>query len=181
MKQKSIAVLRIREMILQGVLSAGERVREADIAQRLGLSRTPIRQALPALAQEKLLVPSGKRGYSVRAFTAKESLEALELRALLEGLAGRVLAHKGVSGELLTELQACLKKGDAIFVKRKLSKRDELEYAEMNERFHRLIVEGADRPQLAELVEQCNFIPFVAPVHIAFDLLPGGGMFELLS
>jgi GntR family transcriptional regulator of vanillate catabolism len=181
MKQTSVAVLRIREMILQGVLPAGERVREADLAERLGLSRTPIRQALPALAQERLLVPSGKRGYSVKAFTVKESLEALELRAVLEGLAARALAQQGVSAYLSDELRACLRRGDAIFVRHKLLKKDELEYAEMNDKFHRLIVQGAGRPQLMDLVEQCNFIPFVAPVHIAFDQMAGADMFRFLS
>ena len=66
MNQQTVAMLRLREMVLRGELAAGERVPEAAVAKRLGLSRTPVRQALPALAQEGLLVTAGRRGYIVR-------------------------------------------------------------------------------------------------------------------
>ena len=60
---------RIRELIVEGALPPGTRVAEAAIAERLGVSRTPVRNALPALASEGLLEPVGKRGYAVRNFT----------------------------------------------------------------------------------------------------------------
>jgi len=55
-KQLTTVINQLREMILQGRLQPAERVPEAELAARLGVSRTPIRQALPALAQEGLLV-----------------------------------------------------------------------------------------------------------------------------
>lgn len=180
MKQQTVAQVRIREMILQGALAPGERVREADIAERLNISRTPVRQALPTLAQEGLLVVSGRRGYSVRAFTAQESLEAIELRAVLEGIAARALAERGIPRELLAELRACLADGDTIFSKREIVEEDESHYGEMNGRFHRLILDGAGRPLLRTLVQRCNVVPFAAPLTIAFDLKGAAGMFELL-
>jgi DNA-binding GntR family transcriptional regulator len=61
-------VLRLREMILRGDLRGGERVAEIPIAKRLGVSRTPVREALTVLAQEGLLDVAGKRGYQVMAF-----------------------------------------------------------------------------------------------------------------
>src|SRR5438552_2680176 len=63
--QQARALVRIREMILQGKLCAGQRVAEAPLAERLGMSRTPVRQALPVLAQEGLLVEHETRGYVV--------------------------------------------------------------------------------------------------------------------
>jgi GntR family transcriptional regulator of vanillate catabolism len=60
--QQTRPLVRIREMILQGKLSAGQRVAEAPLAERLGMSRTPVRQALPVLAQEGLLVEHETRG-----------------------------------------------------------------------------------------------------------------------
>ena len=77
--------LTLREMILSGELAPGERITESGLAERLGISRTPVRNTLPALAAEGFLVPSGKRGFAVKEFTEEESLNALELRSALEG------------------------------------------------------------------------------------------------
>jgi GntR family transcriptional regulator of vanillate catabolism len=169
MNQQTVAMLRLREMVLRGELAAGERVPEAAVAKRLGLSRTPVRQALPALAQEGLLVAAGRRGYAVRRFAPQESLDALELRAALEGLAARAIAERGASPELLAALDACLAAGDAIFASGPLADEDELRYGTMNERFHDLIVTGAAKPLLADLAARCKRVPFVAPLTIAFD------------
>jgi len=167
--QQTTTMLHIREMILRGELAPGERVREADLAARLGISRTPVRQALPALAQEGLLVPSGARGYAVRAFSPRECTEALHLRAALEGLAARALALNGATEELLAQLKECLAEGDEIFKDQEISDEDEVRYAEMNARFHALILEGADMPLLSSLVSRCNVVPFTAPLVLAFD------------
>ena len=68
---KNVA-LRLREMILRGELEPGQRLAEVALAERLGVSRTPIRQALPALAREGLLAAAGRRGYVVRSFSAQD-------------------------------------------------------------------------------------------------------------
>ena len=82
MKPDAPILVKLREMILQGRLAPGERVAEAAIAEALGLSRTPVRQALPVLAEEGLLSPHGARGYAVRAFTLREIVEAVEARGV---------------------------------------------------------------------------------------------------
>ncbi|MDX3904587.1 MAG: GntR family transcriptional regulator [Pigmentiphaga sp.] len=178
--QQTTTMLHIREMILRGELAPGERVREADLAARLGTSRTPVRQALPALAQEGLLVQSGARGFAVRAFSARECMEALHLRAALEGLAARALATHGADGDLLAALKDCLAQGDRIFEHRTLSDDDEIRYAEMNARFHSLILEGAQMPLLSNLVSRCNIVPFTDPLTLAFDTQRRDAMFDFL-
>jgi GntR family transcriptional regulator of vanillate catabolism len=60
-------------MVLNGKLAPGQRVAEAPLADLLGVSRTPVRQALPVLALEGLLVENETRGYLVRAFTPPRS------------------------------------------------------------------------------------------------------------
>lgn len=167
-------------MILQGELKPGERMPEAELATRLGVSRTPVRQALPALALEGLLVSAGKRGYAVRAFTMEHSLEALKLRSVLEGVAARTVAERGVSAETLVQLKACLAEGDALFMGRQLQDDDEMRYAQMNERFHHLIVEEAGVSLLNSLIERCNVVPFTAPLSIAFSSTSKEKMFDLL-
>ena len=70
------ALLRLREMVLAGELAAGSRIAEVAIADKLGVSRTPIRAALMRLEQEGLLelLPAG--GYTVRTFTERDISEA---------------------------------------------------------------------------------------------------------
>jgi len=171
---------RVREMILSGELAPGQRITEEALAVQLGVSRTPIRNILPSLATQGLLQPVGRRGFAVKAFSEKESSEALELRALLEGQAARLLAQKGASADVLAALDACLLTGDKLFEKRHLDREDEQQYGTMNEEFHRIILDACDSPMLKGLVDRLNLVPFVAPSVIAFDLVGYRKAYELL-
>lgn len=167
-KQHLLAALEIRELILRGQLAPGQRVTEAGLAEILGVSRTPVRQALPTLAQEGYLITVGTRGYAVKTFTAEESSSALAARAALEGLAAAACAKKGLSTEHEAALRACLAEGDALLVSD--YPEDELEqaYGEMNQRFHDLLLQGAGQPILEELVARCSAVPFVSPRLMTF-------------
>ena len=163
------AIVRIREMILRGDLVPGQRVAEAPLAEQLGMSRTPVRQALPLLANEGLLAEHGTRGFVVRSFTADDVLDAIDVRGTLEGLAARRVAEKGASRAFLRELRNCLEDGEAILGKRHVEDADEANYAEMNQRFHSLILAEAGSPILIEAIERNNRIPFAGPQALAFD------------
>jgi len=178
--QLSQAIIRIREMILRGELSPGQRVAEAPLADLLGVSRTPVRQALPLLAQEGLLAEHETRGYVVRTFTAADILDAIDLRGALEGLAVRRVAEQGAAKSLLRELRTCLEDGDAILGKRHVEPSDESGYAQMNERFHALILEAAASPLLADTLQRNSRIPFAAPRALAFDKGNLEQMYDLL-
>src|SRR6202046_2006401 len=133
-------VVRIREMILHGELVPGQRVREVELASSLGVSRTPVREALPILAQEGILMQLDTRGFVVREFTPQEIMDAIDVRGVLEGLAARTLAEQGPSRRLMQMLCDCLREGDEIFAKGNLIESDEDRYGEMNKQFHSLIV-----------------------------------------
>ena len=167
-------------MILQGQLKPGERLTESGLAEQLGLSRTPIRGVLPSLAAEGFLKAVGRRGFAVAEFSDRESFEALELRALLEGQAARMVARDGASPELLGQLDSCLAQGDTLFEGTVFDNDDRETYGEMNERFHTLIVEAAGSTLLASMVERLNHIPFVTPSSPVFDESQAQAMFALL-
>lgn len=171
---------RIRELIVEGTLPPGTRVAEASIAERLGVSRTPVRNALPALATEGLLEPAGKRGYAVRNFTVEDSYRATEIRCVLEGYAARELAARDDRAPIVAELRETLREGDAIFAKGHVVKEDEEAYAAMNRRFHDLIVGGASDPLLADLVHRVYAVPFVAPNVVAFKRIPLDEIYPIL-
>lgn len=164
-------IQRIREMILTGELQAGERITETGLAERLNISRTPIRNALPALAAEGFLEPLSKRGYSVKSFSQEECRSALELRAILEGYAARTLAEKRDKTEALQALQECLQEGDSLFEKRHLKHEDKELYGQMNARFHNIITEYSGSELTNMFIKRLNAVPFVAPSAIAFESL----------
>ncbi len=179
--QLARAVVGIREMILRGRLAPGQRVAEAPLAGSLGMSRTPVRQALPLLAQEGLLAVHETRGYVVRSFTGADIGDAIDVRAVLEGLAARRIAERGASKTFLRELRACLEDGDVIFRKRRLEESDEGAYAEMNARFHALVLAEAASPILAESLERVGRIPFAGPQAVAFDRARLEEMYDMLQ
>jgi GntR family transcriptional regulator of vanillate catabolism len=167
--QQTRALVKIREMILAGELVPGERVAEAPLADRLGMSRTPIRKALPVLAQEGLLTEHATRGYRVRGFSTADILDAIDLRGVLEGLAARRIAERGASQELLHSLAQCLTDGDQLLAKAALEADDEARYVDMNARFHDLIIAAAHSPMIEQALERNARIPFASPKALAFD------------
>jgi len=178
--QQTQAVLRIREMILRHTLRPGERVVEARLATALGMSRTPVRQALPLLAQEGLLTRQSTRGYVVRHFTATDIIDAIGIRSVLEGMAVRQVTEKSASTQCLATLNACLDEGDAILGKPCITVEDEVRYAEMNARFHRAIISDACSPVLEDALERNSRIPFAGAHAIAFGHNPPGQVHAML-
>lgn len=178
--QQTRALVRIREMILQGKLTAGQRVAEAPLAERLGMSRTPIRQALPVLAQEGLLVEHGTRGYVVKEISTADIIDAIDLRGVVEGLAARRVAERGASRALCDALRQCLADGDQILSKGHIEESDEALYADMNARFHDLIVREARSPMIEQTLERNARIPFVGPQALAFDKTSLDRMYAML-
>ena len=178
--QLARATVSIREMILRGRLKPGERVAEAGLAELLSMSRTPVRQALPVLAKEGLLVESNSRGYIVRTFTESEILDAIDLRGVLEGLAARKIAERGASPAFMRELRGCLASGDQIFGKRHLIDTDEAAYGEMNGRFHSLILAEAASSIIDGVLARNASVPFASAEAIAFDATELATMFDAL-
>ena len=168
-RHQTRAIVRIREMILRGELRAGERVAEAPLAELLGMSRTPVRQALPVLAQEGLLAEHETRGYVVRGFTTADILDAIDLRGVLEGLAARRVAERGISRALLSALRECLAEGDQILAEGHVADKAEALYVDMNVRFHQLIVVECRSAILQQALERNARIPFAGPQALAID------------
>jgi DNA-binding GntR family transcriptional regulator len=113
----------IKDVILQRIVAGeyapGARLIETRIAQELGVSQAPVREALRDLEQLGCIVHEPFRGCSVRAFSAQELLEAFPVRATLEALAARLAAERITEDELLhladllETMRAAARRGDA--------------------------------------------------------------------
>lgn len=159
----------LRTMILNGELKAGERVAEIPTAERLGVSRTPVRLALKDLEQEGLLVKLPTRGYEVRSVSNAEILGAIEVRGVLEGLAARQAAENGLSEAQQAELEALLAQGDDILSVLPLTEEALVRYQKMNKRFHDIVIEAAHNPAIQVALSRHEHLPFASASALAFD------------
>ncbi len=157
------ALLRLREMVLAGELPGGSRIAEVVVAERLGVSRTPVRAALMRLEQEGLLdvLPGG--GYAVRTFTERDASQAIELRGTLEGLAARLAAEQGAPSVLLGEAHACLDRIDALLAPPALDDEGFSAYVRLNEQFHSLLSQMSGSSVVIKELERVVRLPFASP------------------
>jgi DNA-binding GntR family transcriptional regulator len=118
---------RIRRMILDGSLSAGEPLRQDELAQMLGISRTPLREALAVLAAEGLVQMNPRRSATVFRPTKKELEELYELRILLESVAVKKAAANFPRSST-RQLKALIKQMDAV--------NDSATFNQLNVQFH---------------------------------------------
>ena len=93
----------LREAILKGDLKPGERLMELQLASKLGVSRTPIREAIRMLEQEGLAVTMPRKGAEVAKMTLKDMEDVLEIREALDELAVRIACEK-ITDEQLKRL-----------------------------------------------------------------------------
>ncbi|WZL73553.1 GntR family transcriptional regulator [Clostridiaceae bacterium 35-E11] len=90
----------LRNAILTGDLKPGERLMEVQLAEQLGVSRTPVREAIRKLELEGLLVMVARKGAYVADVSIKDILDVLEVRSVLEGLAASLAAERMTEEEL---------------------------------------------------------------------------------
>ncbi len=135
----------LREGILSGKIKSGDRLVEADLAQRIGTSRTPVREALHTLEREGLVESLHRVGYVVRPINELEVLELSEIRLALEGLALRWALSKdpaGLARAMRENLSRCEQQVEAGDLKA---------FVELDAQFHDLISKVADSSRLMEM------------------------------
>jgi GntR family transcriptional regulator of vanillate catabolism len=161
--QRLRATLRLRELILEGELSGGERLSEVPLAERLGVSRTPLRLALARLEHEGLLqsVPGG--GFVVSMFTLEEVRDAIDLRGVLEGTAARLAAERLQDPDELEAMHGCVAQLDALVRPDRPTIEAFERYVELNGRFHRLLLMLAKSRALEMAIAQVEALPFASP------------------
>jgi GntR family transcriptional regulator, rspAB operon transcriptional repressor len=137
----------IRDAIINRVLGPGSRVTEAGLAAQLGVSKTPVREALPKLRQVGLIEPVGRRGGRIALPSGTSIRHAYETREALESHAARLAAERGARADLESislaahNCLACAEKGD-------LSG-----FRGWDGRFHHAVAAATANPQLIGLIE----------------------------
>jgi GntR family transcriptional regulator of vanillate catabolism len=160
----------LRAAILAGEFQPGERLHEVKLTASLGVSRTPVRAALQKLASEGLLDYTPNRGYTLREFSIDEVISAYEVRAVLEGLAARLSAERGLDvGETAT-LQQALREGDDLLRNGQITDEHRSQYSRINACFHVTIHASAGSRLLNDMVYLCQQVPVSSPRNVvAFE------------
>lgn len=154
---------RLREAILCGELSAGQRVTELMVVEQLQMSRTPVRTALLRLEQEGLLQALPGGGFAVRVFSEDDVADAIELRGTLEGLVARRAAERGVSADALSQARQGLEELDAQLSAPQLTDALMHSYVRLNASFHQWLVQAGGSEVLARELERVCSLPFASP------------------
>jgi GntR family transcriptional regulator of vanillate catabolism len=165
--QKVTATL--RDWILHGEVRPGGRLEEVPLAEQMGVSRTPVRAALGTLATEGLIDHQPKRGYLVRAFDVEAILGAYEVRSILEGLACRNAATRGLTGEQTQRLKTALADGDRILEAGVLRPEDHEPYQQTNVTIHDTLLAASGNPWVTRFAVQAQNIPFASDRIVLWD------------
>ena len=137
----------LRQAILRGEFKPGERLMEIQLANKLGVSRTPIREAIRKLELEGLVIMIPRKGAEVADITEKSLRDVLEVRKALEELAVQLACEK-ITQEELEELE----KAGENFKKVLNRSKDITEVAEADVRFHDVIYMATDNQKLILLL-----------------------------
>jgi DNA-binding GntR family transcriptional regulator len=136
----------LAEEILAGRLSPNERLVEADLVARLGLSRGAVRIALVRLEQDRIVVREPHRGARVRRVSEEEAVEILEIRAALEGVAAAHAARRATA-EQVAAITAIAER-----MTRLQRAGDLLAMSDANAEMHRLILEASGHDTVRRLI-----------------------------
>lgn len=130
-------VEQLRDMIVEGEIRPGERIPEKSVCERLGISRTPLREALKSLAKEELVELTPNKGARACLLTAEDVLNRFEVISALESLAGQLAARRA-SDEQIRELRDVFERMAGYFRSRDLH-----EYFQLNQHIHEALIEAS--------------------------------------
>jgi DNA-binding GntR family transcriptional regulator len=141
-------VTELRQAILSGRLKPGERLVEGRLADELGVSRNPVREAIRALASEGLIEVTARRGAAVATMTEQEARETIEVRALLEGQNARLAARRQ-DKLIIKRIETVLNKGTAAVTARRFE-----QLFDLNQQFHRELAAAGQNTVLGDIMQR---------------------------
>jgi DNA-binding GntR family transcriptional regulator len=143
-----LAYLHIKQHILEGALGEGSKLTEDTLAAQLGISKSPVREALNRLESEGLVFIEPRRGAYVRSFSLQEACDLYGLREVLEVYA---VGLANITSSLLDELSASIHR-----IKADLDERNTIAYVEEDIRFHNLIAAATGNKELCRILENIS-------------------------
>lgn len=160
----STVLTQIRELIVTGELPPGTHLAAEPIASRLGVSRTPVRNAFSVLLAEGLLEHSVNRGFSVREIPVRDILGAIDMRAVIEARGCGMSIEYGWSPEELATLDERIAAGREIVDRGAWSAEIERQWYEINRDIHAWIVRVGRNPAIRSAMRMTLIYPIFGDV-----------------
>jgi len=144
---RDIVFEKLREAIFKGKLKPNQRLVETSIAEQMGISRTPVREAIRMLENEGLIVHVARKGAVVCGFSQDDISEIYMIRSVLEGLAVG-LAAENITTEEIDELEKILEDAKECTIENKLN-----ELTKLCNRFNFILTRASKKPRLCALLD----------------------------
>ena len=151
--------LEIKEMILLGEIPMGARIVELRLAEQLGISRTPVREALRRLTSDRLVEFHPNRGYQAVSYSAEDVASIYSCRALLESEAVRLAAECGLDDVAATRLRDVDARADTLFASNPPNEELRSRFLQLNNEFHSTLYGACPNPILQRLIKTTTDIP----------------------
>ena len=150
----------MRDAILSGHLAAGSTLNERELAEKIGVSRTPVREALRRLEQQGMAKPRQNAASTVVAWTKHDIHEVFQIRATLEGLVASIAATRATP-EQIAELEGICEAIETAFADISVERTERLNQASAgNERFHKTLLDITGSERLGVLLSLLSNTPF---------------------
>jgi len=158
--QVTRATLGLREMLLRGAFGPGQRISEIPLSAKLGVSRTPLRLAFEKLEHEGLVKALPNSGFAAGEFSIADIWDAIETRGILEGASSRLASERLKNPAQLEPLRRINRAMEGIS---EINLESFTKYLDLNEAFHRAIMDLANNQILRREIEQVYKFPFATP------------------
>lgn len=152
----------LKEMIADQWFNPGSYINVEKLTHELGVSRTPIWEAVRRLEQEGIVIHTPHKGVRVRELTRKTALELYEVREAMEGMAARLGAERSTP-EIVAGMEECLEKQESI-----VNNADAVGYSRSDREFHLLIYRAYGNDLMTEILEGLRY----RALPLAFRLAP---------
>jgi len=152
------AYKKLKKMIISGKLKPGQKLNQVQLANQLGISRTPLLQAMNRLTSEQLTETIPRRGTRVRIFTNNDLLSIFEIRGRLEPFICEQAA-KNISSDKIIKLQENISQMNI-----SIENNDESLFKALDNEFHNLIIESSNNKLVAEILEK--YVPLMHSVNL---------------
>lgn len=152
------AYKKLKEMIISGQLKPGQKLNQVQLAEQLGISRTPLLQAMNRLTSEQLTETIPRRGTRVRVFTNDDLISIFEIRGRLEPYICE-LAAKSITEQQINRLKLNTKA-----MEEAIKNNDEATFKTLDNEFHSIIIESSKNYFIAEVLQK--YVPLMHAVNL---------------
>ena len=138
----------LKNQILRGMIEPGTRLMEIDLSNKMGASRTPIREAIKMLADDNLVTVEPNKGATVSKVAVRDLLEILEIRECLDGETAYHAANR-ISEEVLEELRDAMERyNDAA------ARKDKIQMVIWDTNFHKVMVDATENKVMVKIADE---------------------------